>query len=44
MNADKKIDENLYNEKSLYLLNIKELRDLGRKIGVPAPATLKNKI
>ena len=41
MSADKKIDENLYNEKSLYLLNIKELRDLGRKIGVPAPATLK---
>lgn len=41
MNTDKKIDENLYNEKSLYLLNIKELRDLGRKIGVPAPATLK---
>lgn len=38
---DKKIDMNLYNEKSLYLLNIKELRDLGRKIGVPAPATLK---
>ncbi len=41
MNYDKKIDENLYNEKSLYLLNIRELRDLGRKIGVPAPATLK---
>lgn len=41
MKIDKKIDENLYNEKSLYLLNIKELRDLGRKIGVPAPATLK---
>lgn len=41
MKTEKKIDENLYNEKSLYLLNIKELRDLGRKIGVPAPATLK---
>lgn len=41
MKTDKKIDENLYNEKSLYLLNIRELRDLGRKIGVPAPATLK---
>ncbi len=41
MKNEKKIDENLYNEKSLYLLNIKELRDLGRKIGVPAPATLK---
>ena len=41
MKIEKRIDENLYNEKSLYLLNIKELRDLGRKIGVPAPATLK---
>ena len=41
MKNEKNIDENLYNEKSLYLLNIKELRDLGRKIGVPAPATLK---
>lgn len=41
MTKEKKIDENFYNEKSLYLLNIKELRDLGRKIGVPAPATLK---
>ena len=41
MKTEKKIDENFYNEKSLYLLNIKELRDLGRKIGVPAPATLK---
>ena len=41
MKTEKRIDENLYNEKSLYLLNIKELRELGRKIGVPAPATLK---
>ena len=41
MKKETKIDENFYNEKSLYLLNIKELRDLGRKIGVPAPATLK---
>lgn len=41
MKTEKKIDENLYNERALYLLNIKELRDLGRKIGVPAPATLK---
>lgn len=37
----KKIDENIYNERSLFLLNIRELRDLGRKLGVPAPATLK---
>lgn len=41
MRSQIKIDENLYNEKSLYLLNIRELRDLGRMIGVPAPATLK---
>ena len=37
------IDINLYNEKSLYLLNIKELRDLGRKFGVPSPTTMKKK-
>lgn len=41
MKIEKKIDVYLYNEKTLNLLNIKELRDLGRKIGVPAPATLK---
>ncbi len=35
------IDANLYNEKSLYLLNIRELRDMGRKFGVPSPTTLK---
>lgn len=37
------IDKSLYSEKSLYLLNIRELRDLGRKFGVPAPTTLKKK-
>lgn len=36
-----KIDVNLYNEKSLYLLNIRELRDMGRKLGVPSPTTMK---
>ena len=36
------IDESLYNEKSLALLNIRDLRDLGRKLGVPSPTT-KNK-
>lgn len=41
MRTDIKIDRNLYNEQNLYLLNIKELRDIGRKVGVPAPATLK---
>ncbi|MBR7172735.1 MAG: hypothetical protein IKD36_02970 [Clostridia bacterium] len=35
------IDKNLYNEKSLYLLNIKELRDIGRKFCVPSPTTMK---
>lgn len=35
------IDTTLYNEKSLYLLNIRELRDMGRKFGVPSPTTLK---
>lgn len=35
------IDKSLYNEKSLYLLNIKELRDIGRKFGVPSPTTMK---
>jgi len=35
------IDVNLYNEKSLYLLNIRELRDMGRKLGVPSPTTMK---
>lgn len=35
------IDKGLYNEKSLSLLNIKDLRDLGRKFGVPSPTTLK---
>ena len=35
------IDKNLYNEKSLYLLNIRELRDMGRKFGVPSPTTMK---
>lgn len=41
MENDKKIDEALYNEKSLDLLNIKELRDIGRKFGVPSPTTMK---
>lgn len=34
--------ESIYNEKSLYLLNIKELRSIGRQLGVSAPAS-KNK-
>lgn len=35
------IDKSLYSEKSLFLLNIRELRDLGRKFGVPSPTTKK---
>lgn len=35
------IDANLYSQKSLYLLNIRELRDMGRKFGVPSPTTMK---
>jgi len=34
-------ETNLYNEKNLFLLNIKELRDMGRKLGVPSPTTMK---
>ncbi len=41
--TDNKIDNDFYSEKSLYLLNIKELRDLGRKFGVPHPTTMKKK-
>ena len=33
------VNKNLYNENSLSLLNIKDLRDMGRKIGVPSPTT-----
>lgn len=35
------VDKDLYSEKSLSLLNIRDLRDLGRKFGVPSPTTLK---
>lgn len=41
MDNTNNIDTNLYNEKSLYLLNIRELRDIGRKFGVPSPTTMK---
>ncbi len=43
MKSNNQIDENLYSEKSLYLLNIHDLRALGRKFGVPAPTTLKKR-
>ena len=41
MDKNANVDKSLYNEKSLYLLNIKELRDIGRKLCVPSPTTLK---
>ena len=41
MRYENQFEKNLYTEKNLYLLNIRELRDIGRKLGVPAPATLK---
>ena len=41
MKKEKVLDKNLYNEQNLNLLNIRELRLIGRKLGVPAPATLK---
>ena len=34
-----KIDKSVYSEKSLSLLNIRELRDMGRMLGVPSPTT-----
>lgn len=34
------IDPMLYNERSLNLLTIRDLRDIGRKFGVPSPTTL----
>ncbi len=41
MDKEKSKALDIYNEKSLNLLNIKELRDMGRKFGVPSPTTLK---
>lgn len=43
MDENNQIDENVYNEKSLYLLNIKQLRAMGRRFGVPSPASKKKK-
>lgn len=34
------VDPMLYNERSLSLLSIKDLRDIGRNTGVPSPTTL----
>ncbi len=40
-NIHKDLDKSLYNEKNLSLLNIRDLRDLGRKFGIPSPTTMK---
>ncbi|MBO5344943.1 MAG: Rho termination factor N-terminal domain-containing protein [Clostridia bacterium] len=40
-NNKSNIDKLLYSESSLGLLNIKELRDMGRKLGMPSPTTMK---
>ncbi len=37
------LKETLYSEKSLSILNIRELRDMGRKFGVPSPTTKSKK-
>ncbi len=37
------VDKMLYNERSLNLLTIHDLRDIGRKFGVPSPTTM-NKV
>lgn len=37
------VDKALFNEKSLSLLNIRDLRDIGRKFGIPSPTTMKKK-
>ena len=42
-NIHGEIDKSLYNEKNLFLLNIKDLRDLGRKFGIASPTTMKKK-
>ena len=43
MEEKKSIEPTLFNEKSLYRLNIKELRHLGRDKGVPSPTTKSKK-
>lgn len=41
MNKEQSQNLDIFNESSLMLLNIKDLRDIGRKFGVPSPTTLK---
>ena len=37
------IDKSIYNEKSLYMMNIKELRGLANKLHIPAPTMMNKK-
>ena len=41
--TNEEIDKTLYSEKALNILNVSELRDIGRKFGVPSPTTRKKK-
>lgn len=41
--SEKEIDESIFNEKSLNILNIKELRSLGKQLGVSSPASKSKK-
>lgn len=42
-NIRENIDKTLFNEQHLHLLNIRDLRDMGRKVGVPSPTSLKKR-
>ncbi len=42
-NNRENIDKSLFNEKALSLLNIRDLRDIGRKFGISSPTTMKKK-
>lgn len=37
---ENRVDKNLYNEKSLNSLNIRELRDMGKRLGISSPTTM----
>lgn len=40
MSIKNEVDKNLYNEKSLNNLNIRELRDMGKRLGISSPTTM----
>ena len=39
----KNLEKLPFNERSLLMLNIKDLRDIGRKFGLSSPTTMKKK-